>query len=152
MPFSMQRSGFTLIELLVTMAIAGIMLGLAVPSFSTFVIGQRVKTAASDIGYSLTYARSEAIKRRANVVFAPATGGWQNGWTIAAGTTTISTHEAFPNLAITGPAGGVTFNNDGRVTTANPTFNVTTASTTTVSPRCITVNLNGMANSKTGAC
>ena len=145
-------SGFTLIELLVTISVSAVLLAVAVPSFSNFVIGQRVKTASSDIGYSLTYARSEAIKRRTNVTFTPASGGWQNGWAIGTGTTTLSTHESFPNLAITGPAAGVTFNDNGRVTVAGLNFNVSSAATGSISPRCVTINLNGMPSSKTGAC
>lgn len=146
------QRGFTLIELLVTVSIVGILLTVAVPSFSNFIIGQRVKTAASDIGYSLTLARSEAIKRRANVAFSPATGGWQNGWTVSANATTISSHEAFQNVAIAGPSAGVTFNNDGRAITASTAFNISSAATSTVAARCVTINLNGMANSRTGAC
>lgn len=146
------QHGFTLIELLVTMSVVAILLAVAVPSFSSFVVGQRVKTAASDIGYSLTLARSEAIKRRANVIFAPATGGWQKGWTVSANAITISSHEAFPNVAITGPGTSVTFNNDGRVTAATTTFNISSAAPSTVPARCVTINLNGMASGKTGAC
>ena len=144
--------GFTLIELLVTISVSAVLLAVAVPSFKNFVIGQRVKTASSDIGYSLTYARSEAIKRRTNVTFTPASGGWQNGWVIGTGTTTLNTHESFPNLAITGPAVGVTFNDNGRVTAAGLNFNVSTAVAGSISPRCVTINLNGMPSSKTGAC
>ena len=146
------QHGFTLIELLVTMSIAAILLAVAVPSFSTFVVGQRVKSASSDISYSLTLARSEAIKRRANVTFSPATGGWQKGWTVTANGTTISSHEAFPNVAIAGPGAGVIFNNDGRATAASTTFNISSAATSTISPRCVTLNLNGVASSKIGAC
>lgn len=145
-------SGFTLIELLVTMSVSAILLAVAVPSFQNFVIGQRVKTAASDIAYSLTYARSEAIKRRANVTFTPAAGGWQNGWVVSANTATISTHEGMPNLAIAGPGAGVTYNDNGRVITVAPTFSISSATSGTVSPSCVTVDLNGMSSTKKGAC
>lgn len=144
--------GFTLVELMVTLSVAAILLAVAVPSLSNFVVGQRVKTASSDIGYSLTYARSEAIKRRANVTFSPAGTGWQNGWSVSTNTNTLSTHEAFPHVVITGPAAGVTFNDNGRTTVAGLSFNVGSATVGKIPPRCVTINLSGMASTKIGAC
>jgi prepilin-type N-terminal cleavage/methylation domain-containing protein len=90
LPESTRVGGFTLIELMVTITIVGILLAIGVPSFRGFVAGQRVKTASYDISSVLTYARSEALKRNADVVITPNTGGWQNGWCVAAGPSTLS--------------------------------------------------------------
>lgn len=61
--------GFTLIELMVTIAVAAILLAVAVPSFRHLIISNRLTTAANDVVTALTVARSEAIKRNADVGF-----------------------------------------------------------------------------------
>lgn len=148
--------GFSLIELLFTIAIAAIFAALAAPSFRDFIAGQRVKTASYDISYALTGARSEAIKRNLNVVLAPGTGGWQNGWnvTTVSGTTTITItqHEPFVDLTITGPATNLTYNSSGRLTAAANPFAVSSSVSSSVSPRCVSIDLSGLPSSKTGAC
>jgi type IV fimbrial biogenesis protein FimT len=144
--------GFTLIELLVTISITAILLAIAVPSFRDFISGQRIKTASYDISYTLTYARSEAIKRNNDVVLTPATGGWQNGWTVAAGTTTLSQHEAFPGLTIAGPANNLTYSGNGRLKTAATPFGISSSASTNVSARCVSINLSGLPTGKTGSC
>ena len=45
--------------------------------------------AAFDLVADLDFARSEAIKRNGDVVVAPVGGSWNNGWTVAAGGTTL---------------------------------------------------------------
>lgn len=146
--------GFSLIELMFTIAIAAIFAALAAPSFRDFIAGQRVKTASYDISYSLTGARSEALKRNLNVVLTPGTGGWQNGWTTTAGTggSTVGQHEAFSDLTISGPTPNLTYNSSGRLTAAVIPFSVSSSVSSNVSSRCISVDLSGLPTSKTGAC
>lgn len=55
--------GFTLIELMITLVVAGILLGLAVPSFRDFVQRNRLITDVNRWVGDLNYARSEALKR-----------------------------------------------------------------------------------------
>lgn len=62
-----RTEGFTLIELMVTIAVAAVLLAVAVPSFRHLIISNRLTTAANDVITSVTLARSEAIKRNANV-------------------------------------------------------------------------------------
>ena len=146
--------GFTLIELMVVIAIAAIFAALAVPSFRDFVAGQRVKTASYDVSYMLTGVRGEALKRNLNVIVAPKTGGWQNGWTITAGVggPTIGQHEAFAGLTISGPATNLIYNSSGRLTAAVTPFSIGSAVSDNVSSRCISIDLSGLPNSKSGAC
>lgn len=59
-----KSNGFTLVELMVVIAIASILLTLGIPSMNRFVASSRVVTAANDMVYMVTLARSEAIKRR----------------------------------------------------------------------------------------
>ena len=64
--------GFTLLELLVAMAVAGILLGVGVPSFVEVMKNARLSTQHNDLLQSLYLARSEAIKGTADVVVAHA--------------------------------------------------------------------------------
>jgi type IV fimbrial biogenesis protein FimT len=86
-------SGFTLVELLVTVTVAAILLSLAMPSFTTFVQNSRRTSEVNSLVTSLNYARSEAVKRGANIVVcassdgstcsgSTAAGGWKTGWIV----------------------------------------------------------------------
>ena len=61
--------GFTLVELMITLAVAVILLVIAVPSFRTMTISNRLTTTANDVVAALNTARMEAIKRNASVQF-----------------------------------------------------------------------------------
>lgn len=145
--------GFTLIELMVTISIAAILMAVAAPSFRDLVAGQKIKTASYDVLSALTYARSEALKRNLNVSLVQASGGWQNGWTIVtADSFTVSAHEAFSGLTISGPTGSLVYGRDGRITsTAGQTFGISSAASS-VPARCITIDLSGLPKSKVGSC
>ncbi len=58
----MRNQGFTLIELLVTIAIVGIALGAAVPSYNAMIARNRLATQANDVLVAINMARSEALK------------------------------------------------------------------------------------------
>jgi len=77
---------FTLVELLVALAVAGVLLGAAVPNVQAFVARQQVRVAAADLLASLHLARSAALGRGEIVVVAPidAGGAWRQGWTVFA--------------------------------------------------------------------
>lgn len=81
--------GFTLIEVMVVIALIAIMLTMAVPSFTTMVMNNRLSTQANSLVIAVNLARSEAIKRNRNVVLCRsangtscAAGGWEQGWII----------------------------------------------------------------------
>ena len=57
--------GFTLIELMITLAVAVILLVIAVPSFRTMTISNRLTTTANAVVAALNTARMVAIKRNA---------------------------------------------------------------------------------------
>lgn len=59
--------GFTLIELLITVAVAGVLLTITVPSFQGIIIKSRISTQANELVSDLAFARSEAIKQGAQI-------------------------------------------------------------------------------------
>ncbi len=63
--------GFNLLELMTTIAIAGILVGLGVPSFVEFIRNSRMTSTANELLADVTLARTEAIKRRAPVMVCP---------------------------------------------------------------------------------
>lgn len=61
------QEGFTLVELIITVVVFGILMTIAVPSFTEFMDSLRVKRAGDAVSAFLVNAKSEAIKRNATV-------------------------------------------------------------------------------------
>ena len=85
----MRRSGgFTLIELATTVAIMGILAGVALPSMRDFVERQRTLSAVSSLTAHMGLARMAAISRNRRAVLCPSVDGrhceagtdWSQGW------------------------------------------------------------------------
>ena len=79
------QRGVTLIELMITVAILAVLLGLAVPSFQEFVIRSRLDSTAQEMLTTLQFARSEAIRRGAQVALrrtSSTAGSWGEGWSM----------------------------------------------------------------------
>ena len=96
--------GFTLVEVMFTLVILGILTAFALPEMSKFVKDQRVKAATQDVFATLLYARSEAIKRAADINVNPTATDWAGGWSVKASGTNLKVQESIGGVTITGPA------------------------------------------------
>ena len=151
---SAKARGFTLIEILFVLSLIGIMLAIAVPSFSSFISNYRATSAVNELMQGVTLTRGEALKRGrrvmmvpnySNTVTAPGPGGsWVNGWTVFvdvngdksynSGDTLIYRHDALPTSVVITAAGAstlafsgtnyVSFDGTGYPRTAPPVVNV----------------------------
>lgn len=99
-------------------------MALAAPTFSRFVESNRLTTAANDLIADLNLARSESIKRAANIRVCQSSTGtgctttvadWSSGWIVTTDTTVIRTHEALPaGISVTASAHTITYQNQGQ--------------------------------------
>ena len=138
-------AGFTLTELLVTVSIIAILLTLAVPSFSNLILAQDVRTGAADLQTSLIFARSEAIKRAADVNMVPAGGDWKNGWTVQLADGTVLRREAPLNALLASMTGAtITYQSDGHVPPpVIAPIKVYVSGKPQIVARCLAVDLSG---------
>ncbi|MBF0470752.1 MAG: GspH/FimT family pseudopilin [Gammaproteobacteria bacterium] len=80
------QSGFSLIELLVVLAIAGIFVTMAAPSFNEMVQNGKIDDSHNSLVAALIYTRSEAITRRQPMTLCRSSdstscgGNWEDGW------------------------------------------------------------------------
>lgn len=161
--------GFTLIELMVTVAVLAILLTIAIPNYQMFVMNSRMASQTNDLITALSLARSEAVKRAANVTVcassdgATCTGGWDDGWIVrdAAGTP-LRVQQALGGAStLTGGAdvaSTIIFTASGRttipVTATTPSTTLTLCPPTpaSVQGRAIQIERTGRANSSPVAC
>lgn len=109
------QRGFTLIEAMVVISIMAILAGTSVSSFVWLNQSTQVRGATFDLIADLDFARSEAVKRNANIVVAPRNGDWVNGWTITfAGNVLRSRDAVGAAVGFTAAPATLTFNGAGR--------------------------------------
>lgn len=148
-----RQYGFTLIELMITVAVMAVMVAVAAPSFTDILTAQRMRSVAYDMTSDLVLARSEAVKRSADVNIEPSASGWAGGWTVRVPSTAvvISSRKAAGNGVVfsTSP-GTVTFDLNGRLPTATPQrFGLSDGGSRN---RCISIDPSGRPNSVVASC
>ena len=79
--------GLTLVELMVPVAIMAILVVLAVPSFNAFLARERLSEAAEGLAQDLQLAKSEALRRNADVTISFSPGG---AWCYGTVATTVA--------------------------------------------------------------
>lgn len=150
---SPRSSGFTLIELMVVVAILAVLASAAAPSFQKILAAQLMRSVSFDMVADLTLARSEAIKRGANVTIAPETGGWNYGWkvTLASNAELISQRNAVGTSVIfTSSPTSITYDQNGRISSISTSTKF--ALSDGARNRCIRIDPSGRPKSSTLAC
>src|SRR4030095_3814970 len=75
--------GMTLVELAIAITLVAILATIAMPNLTATLANQRLRAAGTDLMSALLIARSEAIKRNAQVEVAPRAGrDWKSGWRV----------------------------------------------------------------------
>lgn len=134
----MRKNGFTAIELLVVIAILGTLAALAAPSFTPLIESWRVRQATEQLQSTLSFARSEAIKRGGRIVIqkipnisggctSSGNAAWDCGWYVCEDTNgngacntaepVLQRYETPPRVQVTRTSSGVSiaFNRWGLV-------------------------------------
>ncbi len=147
-----KQSAFTLIELIITLLVLGILSAIAAPAMRDIVMNNRIVTETNDMLVSLTFARSEAIKRSTPVFLCKtldpeasppvcnAAAAWTNGWLIFADANPSSLYEngtsdvllrfgdGFPGtgnkIKLVNPANSFGFTRLGLLTTTGRLFHI----------------------------
>ena len=128
--YKMHNKGFTLIELMVIIAIVSIILAIAIPSLTGFATATRVSAQANEFIASVSFARSEAVKRNGTVSLCPSSDGascasstknWSAGWIVSLADGTVLrvyTGSTGGATLTASTAGALTFNPNGQLSSA----------------------------------
>jgi len=152
---SSQR-GFTMVELAVTLVIAAILAAIAFPSMATMMVGNRIRAGGTDLMSALLLARSEAIKRNAQIAITPSTAGdWTKGWVVASVATgeQYDRKNAFNNDVVVNSAPAqIVYNGSGRLAAAGTTQVEFADVHGRAEARCLSIDLSGLPHLSLGAC
>ena len=173
--------GFTVIELMIVVVIIGILMAIAAPSLRAMIIGNQLRSVASELLNDMAIARNEAAKRSQRTVICKSNdqntcvngATWGNGWIVfvdadnslqrnTVGTTEplIRVKQAIPNsVAFTiapppAPPDNVQFRAFGVITAAaTQTFTICpTDAGTGIAGRTITMTPRGRVQSAVAVC
>lgn len=161
------QAGVTLIELMVSIAILSIILFIGVPSFQGTLDSSRARTITNDLAGALQLARSEALKRKGDVVTCisnddrdgcgASNSNWGSGWLVLVPNTNPVTvvrvwegiSAGLGNDAIQAPSDGITFTREGFVKgSVSHQIRVDVIG----HERCINISPSGQVTVSIGAC
>lgn len=158
--------GFTLIELMITIAVLAVVIAIAAPSFTSVIQSNRTTALHHEILGALQLARSEAVKRRTDVIvcrsedLADCDKGtdWTDGWLIReVGGDVVKVWDPVAGMALTGPDDGLIFRSSGMASGVtededDPDFTTTTSSCTAGTKYTIKISVTGSATVKKPGC
>ena len=78
----MKQQAFTFIELMVVLAVAGILVATAAPSFSTYLTNKNSASIKSRLLMDIRYARVEADTRDEVIAVEHLNNSWDKGWQV----------------------------------------------------------------------
>ncbi|TCV88953.1 GspH/FimT family pseudopilin [Sulfurirhabdus autotrophica] len=125
------QKGMTLIELMIAIAVFALLIGIALPSYQSWIQNTKVRNVAESLQNGLQLSRAEAVRRNASVTF---TLGPGSGWTVGCATATAncpailqsrSSTEGSTTAVVVTPlpstATSITFNSFGAIASAGLT-------------------------------
>ncbi len=127
-------AGFTLIELMVTLAIVAILAMVAAPVMTGVINASRLSGHTTDIVTTLQLARSEAVRRNANIRVCGSANGttcggdWTNWLIVDASNAVLQTGMAQPPVQISASAAVLTYRPNGFTNAATITVCIPTSS------------------------
>ena len=163
--------GFTIIELMITILLFGVMVAIGVPSFKSITDTNEAATNSNAFLSALKIARTEATKRRQNIIVCASnnqsdcgSNDWSDGWIVFedtdggndfdAGETIIDTYSLQTGFTVTRAAAGpdqILFASTGLSdSTVAQTFTVCKANT--ASGRVLTVERSGLVTGANVNC
>ena len=155
-----RAAGFTLVELLIGLVILSILVAIAAPSFSTALAQQRLRQASNELRSTVAVARSEAVKRNAEVELRARSGGWSTGWCVQSDSAANNCDGALiervmsSDPTVTGVDGFTTVNVNswGRPTAGSMEFEFETEAAGATCNLCLTLLSDGRMVSESGSC
>ena len=132
---STSRQGFTLVEAVIVIVVAGLLLGIAAPRFTTMRNNYRLDSGARRLAGELRRAQTEAIKRNKTIVVAKVNDSTYS-------MTDVGNRYLESGVKFTAPAMTVSMASFGPPVGGGATFTVTYSART----KTVTVGANGLVS------
>jgi len=161
------HSGFTLVELMIVLALVAILATIGVPSFTSFIVNNRLTAQANELVSALNLARSEAIKRNSRVTVCRSNNGagcggtWNDGWIVFVDGGAAGSVDGADELlrawsgpgntsSLTSTVNAVQFQGLGMTTQS--TFTLTSSQCTGTNKRLVQVATSGRVSAAKASC
>jgi type IV fimbrial biogenesis protein FimT len=145
--------GFTLVEAMTVIAILAILTGLSSASFVWLNQATTIRGAAFDLVADLDFARSEAVKRNADVTVQPLNADWAQGWQVVIGNQVLRSRAAVgTQIGFTTAPNTLTFDGGGRASLATVRNFQICPPSGSVAGRVIRIDPSGLSRSTKASC